>query len=140
MKKKKTEFSKKWLISCIVISVTFTAASYVLAFFDKNPVSELSIVIVETLWGASGISFAGYAIQNSVRAFTASKFGLPYERKKSEVNDDKFRNDDTVDYRRDNCDNSDYLSCDKSEEEMPRMAKIRRVRSGKATRERNGSA
>jgi hypothetical protein len=142
MGRKKIEFSKKWLISCIAVSVTFTAASYVLAFFDKNPVSELSIVIVETLWGASGISFAGYAIQNSVRAFTASKFGLPYEqkKKKDEVQDDECRNIDTDDCGRDNSDYSDYLSCNKSEKEMPRMAKVRRIRSGKAARERNGSA
>lgn len=51
-----------------------------LAFFDKNPVSELSIAIVETMWGTSGVSFVGYVIQNSVRAFTASKFGIPEKR------------------------------------------------------------
>lgn len=73
----KTEFSKKWLIGCIALSMIVTVASYVLAFFDKNPVSELSIAIVETLWGTSGISFIGYVLQNSVRAFTASKFGIP---------------------------------------------------------------
>jgi predicted permease len=79
-KHKKIEFSKKWLIGCIAISLIFTAASYVLAFFDKNPVSELSIAIVEVMWGTSGVSFVGYVIQNSVRAFTASKFGIPEKR------------------------------------------------------------
>lgn len=54
-----------------------------LAFFDKNPVSELSIAIVETMWGTSGVSFVGYVVQNSVRAFTASKFGIP-EKKRGE--------------------------------------------------------
>lgn len=85
MKKKtpKTEFSKKWLIGCIALSLIFTTASYVLAFFDKNPVSELSIAIVETLWGTSGISFIGYVLQNSVRAFTSSKFGIPDKKNKS---------------------------------------------------------
>lgn len=82
-KHKKIEFSKKWLIGCIALSLIFTAASYVLAFFDKNPVSELSIAIVETMWGTSGVSFVGYVIQNSVRAFTASKFGIP-EKKRGE--------------------------------------------------------
>ena len=82
-KSKKVEFSKKWLIGCIALSLIFTAASYVLAFFDKNPVSELSIAIVETMWGTSGVSFVGYVIQNSVRAFTASKFGIP-EKKRGE--------------------------------------------------------
>ena len=76
-RKKKTEFSKKWLIACIGLSAGFTAASYILAAFDKNPVETLSAAVIETLWGASGVSFVGYALQNSVRAFTASKFGIP---------------------------------------------------------------
>lgn len=83
--KKKTEFSKKWLIACIVVSITYTTASYILAAFDKQPLETLSAAIIETLWGASGISFVGYALQNSVRAYTSSKFGLP-ENKKQEDN------------------------------------------------------
>lgn len=79
---KKKEFSKIWLGACIVISVMFTALSYILAALDKNPVSELSIAVIETMWGTSGVSFIGYAIQNSVRAFTASKFGLPKKEEK----------------------------------------------------------
>ncbi len=82
--RKKTEFSKKWLIACIGLSAGFTAASYILAAFDKNPVETLSASIIETLWGASGISFVGYALQNSVRAYTSSKFGLPAEAKETE--------------------------------------------------------
>lgn len=78
-RRKKREFSKCWLIVCIIISIVFTATSYILSAFDKNPVETLSGIIVETLWGASGVSFIGYALQNSVRAFTASKFGLPTE-------------------------------------------------------------
>jgi hypothetical protein len=74
--KKKREFSKIWLAACIIISIIYTSASFVLAWFDKNPVSELSIAIIDSLWGASGISFVGYAIQNSVRAYTSAKFGL----------------------------------------------------------------
>ena len=75
------QFSKVWLVSCIVVSVVFTAASYILAAFDKNPVSELSTAVIDSLWGASGVSFAGYAVQNCVRAFTAAKFGLPENKK-----------------------------------------------------------
>lgn len=81
---KKTEFSKKWLVACIIFSAVFTAASYILAAFDKNPVEALSASILETLWGASGISFVGYALQNSVRAYTSSKFGIPAEEKEKE--------------------------------------------------------
>lgn len=78
------EFSKKWLIACIVISAGFTVTSYILAAFDKNPVETLSVTVIETLWGASGISFVGYALQNSVRAYTSSRFGLPVEDKETE--------------------------------------------------------
>ena len=73
--KRKTEFSKKWLIACITASIAYTAASYVLAAFDKQPLESLSATIVETLWGASGVSFIGYALQNSARAFAFRKLG-----------------------------------------------------------------
>lgn len=77
--KKKIEFSKKWLISCVIISILYTTLSYVFAWFDKNTVEALSIQIIEILWSTSGISFAGYALQNCCRAYTASKFGIPQE-------------------------------------------------------------
>ena len=82
--KKKKQFSKRWLAACIVISLTFTAVSYVLAAFDKNPVSELSIAVIDAMWGTSGVSFVGYAVQNCVRAYTSSKFGLPKEDKNND--------------------------------------------------------
>ena len=74
---KKIEFSKKWLIACIAISFFYTTLSYILAWFDKNTVETLTIEVLNLLWGTSGVSFCGYAIQNCVRAFTSSKFGLP---------------------------------------------------------------
>ena len=80
----KMEFSKKWLIGCIIISIVYTTFSYVLAWFDKNAVETLTVEIIETLWGASGVSFVAYALQNSVRAFTASKYGIPMEDIKNE--------------------------------------------------------
>ena len=85
---RKRQFSKIWLGVCITVSLIFTAASYALAAFDKNPVSELSVAVVETMWGTSGISFVGYALQNSVRAYTASKFGIPGKQKEGEENAD----------------------------------------------------
>ena len=78
-KKKKMEFSKKWLITCVVISLFYTSLSYLYGWFDKNTLETLSVEIIEILWGTSGISFVGYALQNCVRAYTASKFGLPQE-------------------------------------------------------------
>ena len=59
--KPKIEFSKKWLITCVVISIFYTSLSYVFAWFDKNALESLSIEIIEVLWGTSGISFVGYA-------------------------------------------------------------------------------
>lgn len=75
--KTKTEFSKKWLIACVVVSIFYTSLSYLLAWFDKNALESLSASIIEVLWGTSGISFVGYALQNCCRAYTSSKFGLP---------------------------------------------------------------
>ena len=82
----KMEFSKKWLIGCIIISIVYTTFSYVLAWFDKNTVETLTVEIIETLWGTSGISFVSYALQNCVRSFTASKYGIPIDDIKEEEN------------------------------------------------------
>lgn len=79
MRKKKLEFSKLWLICCITFTVIFTTASYILAAFDKQPLEALSSAIIDAMWGTSGVSYIGYAVQNCVRAFTASKFGIPKE-------------------------------------------------------------
>ena len=76
-KKKKLEFAQKWLIGCMVISVVFTSLSYILSWFDKNPVEGLSMTIIQTLWSSTGVSFAGYTILNSVRAVTGSVWGIP---------------------------------------------------------------
>ena len=82
--KKKMEFSKKWLVASIVISLFYTTLSYIWGWFDKNTLETLSIEIIQTLWGTSGISFVGYALQNCVRAYTSSKFGLPSEEHRKE--------------------------------------------------------
>ena len=87
----KMEFSKKWLIGCIIISIVYTTFSYVLAWFDKNTVETLTVEIIETLWGASSISFAGYVLQNCVRSFTASKYGIPMEDIKEEESENNER-------------------------------------------------
>ena len=78
-KRKRMEFSKKWLIACIVISLFYTTLSYVFGWFEKNTLETLSIEILQLLWGSSSIAFIGYVLQNSVRAFTASKYGLPQD-------------------------------------------------------------
>lgn len=86
-RRKKGEFSKRWLAACIIISVLFTTGSYALSAFDKQPLETLSATIIEALWGTSGVSFIGYALQNSVRAFTSAKFGL-YEKLKEDNEDE----------------------------------------------------
>ena len=78
-KKPKMEFSKKWLIACIVISLFYTSLSYIFGWFEKNTLEALSIEILQLHWGSSSIAFVGYVLQNSVRAFTASKYGLPQD-------------------------------------------------------------
>ena len=90
--KQKMEFSKKWLIGCIIISIVYTTFSYVLAWFDKNTVETLTVEIIETLWGASSISFAGYVLQNCVTSFTASKYGIPME----DIKDEESENYDNT--------------------------------------------
>ena len=91
--KKKMEFSKKWLIACIVISLFYTTLSYILAWFDKNTVEALTIEVLNLLWGTSGISFVGYALQNCVRAFTASKFGIPRQKEMRETEQERIFNE-----------------------------------------------
>ena len=81
----KPQFSKIWLGACITVSLIFTAASYVLAAFDKDPLSGLSSELIGTLWGTSGTSFVSYVLQNCVRAYTSSKFGIPKEDKNGDT-------------------------------------------------------
>lgn len=86
--KTKMEFSKKWLIACIVISLFYTTLSYVFGWFEKNTLETLSIEILQLLWGSSSIAFIGYILQNSVRAYTSSKFGLPQDNSEDGDNSD----------------------------------------------------
>lgn len=90
--KKKMEFSKKWLIGCIIVSIFYTTLSYVLAFLDKTTVEALSIEILQTLWGTSALSFIFYTGQNSVRAFTSSKWGVPQQlTEEEEITEDEIK-------------------------------------------------
>ena len=89
---RKMEFSKKWLCTCVIISIVYTTFCYILAWSDKNAVETLTVEIIETLWGASGVSFVAYALQNSVRAFTASKYGIPME----DIKDEESENYDNT--------------------------------------------
>ena len=83
----KRQFSKIWLACCIMLSAAVTAVSFLLSALGRDPVSGLAAAVIDALWGTSGVSFVGYAIQNSVRAYTASKFGLPGSEKKAPDSD-----------------------------------------------------
>lgn len=86
---KRLEFMQKIILIAVVISIIFTAASYVLSIFDKNPVETLSMTIIQTLWGTTGTGLGAYALQNCVRAITSSKWGKPKEDvRKEETNDE----------------------------------------------------
>lgn len=132
---KKKEFSKLWLIACIGISLIYTTASYILAIFDKQTLEGLSGIIVETLWGASGVSFIGYALQNSVRAYTSSKFGIP----KNGGESNGTETDSSVDNWTDNSGGNSSISDYQPEVKSYRVAQIRCIRSGKNARRKDGS-
>ena len=138
MKNNKPQFSKCWLVCCAVISLIFTTISYVLSAVDKNPVSELSIALLDTLWGTSGVSFIGYVIQNCVRAFTASKFGIPDEKGENQNGNktDKYGTSDNCSDDNSSCGLGYPVDtfCFEPEEESNRMAQVRRVGSGKGIR------
>lgn len=85
--KKKMEFSKKFLLGSIICSIVFTTFSYILALLDKSTVEALSIEVINTLWGSSAVAFVFYTGQNSVRAFTSSRWGIPLEDGNTKRND-----------------------------------------------------
>lgn len=66
--KKKLEFMQKAVISTLVIAIFYTSLSYLLSFLDKNPVEQLTITIVQFVWGAVITSFLAYMTQNCMRA------------------------------------------------------------------------
>ena len=43
---KKMEFSKKWLIGCVAVSLIYTTLSYILAFMGLDTVEALSIEVL----------------------------------------------------------------------------------------------
>ena len=70
----KVEFSKLWLIGCATFTISFVALSYILSFFDKNPLESLSSTIISTMCTVDAASFGGYVLQNCVRAYCNDKF------------------------------------------------------------------
>lgn len=85
--KKKPQFSKVWLGVSLGVSIFYTTLTYLFAWFGKETLSDVTISINELLWGNNSVAFIGYAGQNCVRAFTASKYGINIE-KKEEKNEE----------------------------------------------------
>lgn len=75
-KRKRLEFYQRWLVACMALTLTACFLSYLLAFLGLEPVSELSIALVDKLMTVDIVSMLGYAGQNSVRAWAADKYGM----------------------------------------------------------------
>ena len=64
-KKKKLEFTQKWLIGCAVLTFLFLGLSFLWAALGFDPLQDLSIAIVQATLS-----------QNSVRAYSADRWGF----------------------------------------------------------------
>ena len=74
-KKKKLEFTQKWLIGCGIITVVFLGMSFVWSALGYDPLQDLSAAIVQTTLSLDGVSVGAYAFQNAVRAYSADRWG-----------------------------------------------------------------
>lgn len=74
-KKKKLEFTQKWLIGCGIVTVVFLAMSFIWSMLGFDPLQDLSAAIVQTTLSLDGVSVGAYALQNSVRAYSADRWG-----------------------------------------------------------------
>lgn len=72
-RKRKTEFSKLWLMGVFSATMIFISASYILSALDKNPVEGLSSTIAGAFLTTDAISFFGYNLQNIGRALSRRK-------------------------------------------------------------------
>ena len=73
--KKKLEFTQKWLIGCGVVPIVFLAMSFIWSMLGFDPLQDLSAAIVQTTLSLDGVSVGAYALQNSVRAYSADRWG-----------------------------------------------------------------
>ena len=73
--KKKLEFTQKWLIGCGILTFVFLSMSFIWSMLGYDPLQDLSAAIVQTTLSLDGISVGAYALQNSVRAYSADRWG-----------------------------------------------------------------
>ncbi len=74
-KKKKLEFTQKWLIGCGIATVVFLAMSFIWSMLGFDPLQDLSAAIVQTTLSLDGVSVGAYALQNRVCAYSADRWG-----------------------------------------------------------------
>ena len=55
-KKKKLEFTQKWLIGCAVLTFLFLGLSFLWAALGFDPLQDLSIAIVQATLSLDGVS------------------------------------------------------------------------------------
>ena len=75
-KKKPLEFSQKWLLGSAIFTVFFVGLSYLFSVLGIDTLETLSSTIVQVGIGGTAIQFLGYNAQNSVRAYSADKYGI----------------------------------------------------------------
>ena len=75
-KKKRLEFSQKWLIGFAVFTMICVGLSYLFSVLGLDTLENLSITIVQVCIGGVAVQFLGYNAQNSVRAYSADKYGI----------------------------------------------------------------
>ena len=86
-KKKPLEFSQKWLIGSAIFTIFFVGLSYLFSVLEIDTLETLSSTIVQVGIGGTAIQFLGYNAQNSVRAFSADKYGISTSKKTSDEED-----------------------------------------------------
>ena len=94
-KKKKTlEFSQKYVLSAGLAMFLFALLSFLMSSLGKETLENLSIEMVRMFGNVAAIAFAGYNVQNSVRAVSYDKyigkaqdFGTAFEDDNSDSNE-----------------------------------------------------
>ena len=79
-KTRKMDFSKKVLVWVIILTSVGFTSSFILAFFDKNPVTEITTTLLASCVG----SIVAYSVKSAFEKNSRNKYhldadGLPFE-------------------------------------------------------------
>lgn len=78
-KKKKTEFAQKLVIASWAVTIVWISLSFILAFFDKNTNSEVTVTLITESFGITIAYFAYQAILKTNRnKHGIDSDGVPY--------------------------------------------------------------